>query len=114
MLHFDCLYPLAHLQATALFTDKEYYIGLEGTTFRITKHMITIRGQPKLCLKLWWLVFWQVRSLNSLRTTFQLKSNLGGWRDTPGAYCIKLLTGENSGYFLPEFFPVLKSMAESC
>ena len=32
----------------------------------------------------------------------------------PGAYCIKLLTGENSGYFLPEFFPVLKSMAESC
>ena len=33
---------------------------------------------------------------------------------TPGAYCIKLLTGENSGYFLPEFFPVLKSMAESC
>ena len=33
---------------------------------------------------------------------------------TPLAYCIKLLTGENSGYFLPEFFPVLKSMAESC
>ena len=32
----------------------------------------------------------------------------------PGAYRIKLLTGENSGYFLPEFFPVLKSMAESC
>ena len=33
---------------------------------------------------------------------------------TPGAYCIKLLTGENSGYFLPEFFPVCKSMAEPC
>ena len=38
----------------------------------------------------------------------------GEFRTTPGAYCIELLTGENSGYFLPEFFPVLKSMAESC
>ena len=38
----------------------------------------------------------------------------GGGAGQPGAYCIKLLTGENSGYFLPEFFPVLKSMAESC
>ena len=35
-------------------------------------------------------------------------SEISGWHSTPGAYCIKLLTGENSGYFLPEFFSCVK------
>ena len=45
--------------------------------------MITIRGQPKLCLKLWWLVFWQCAQSKFLTNNIQLKSNLGAWRDAP-------------------------------
>ena len=58
-----------------------------------------------------WLVYLIHDSMTDSFNSTPVCPHVGG---TPGAYCIKLLTGENSGYFLPEFFPVLKSMAESC
>ena len=82
-------------------------ITLKSTT------LVHMRSRYAWTRKSWQRSEWRL-DFNSVKVRRHTPWSRGPLSWIPGAYCIKLLTGENSGYFLPEFFPVLKSMAESC